>query len=48
MAVNVQSKCRRGMSQISLYRLNIVAGANGRDCVGVAQVMKAKIRPANG
>lgn len=27
------------MSQISLYRLNIVAGANGRDCVGVAQLI---------
>ena len=36
------------MAQVPLHRLDIVTGADRGNCVRVAQIVKACVRPANG
>ena len=43
MAVYVQRKGRCGVTQISLHGLDIVAGADRGDCVGVTQVVETGV-----
>ena len=43
MAVCVQCEGGSGVAQISLHRLDIVAGADRGDCVGVTQVVETGI-----
>lgn len=48
MAVYVQRKGRCGVTQITLHRLDIVAGADRGDCVGVTQVVETGIGTTHG
>ena len=48
MAVYVQRKGRCGVAQITLHRLDIVAGADRGDCVGVTQVVETGIGTTDG
>ena len=45
MAVYIKRKGCCGMAQIALHRLDIVAGADGSDGVGVPEIVKAGFRP---
>ena len=41
MAVNVQSESRRCVAQVFLHRLNVVPALDSRNCVRMAEVVKA-------
>ena len=48
MAVDIQRKSCSGMTEVPLHRLDVIAGTERGNCVRVAQIMKAGVRPANG
>lgn len=46
VAIDIQCKCCCGVSQISLYRLDVISGLKRSNRIGVSQIMKAHVRIA--